>query len=417
MPATLNEPIPVDEPIAIHDPPPSNPVFDDSNIKAMAAKFKTNWSQAPADGKVGSGTPAPDKPSGDGKPGAEPSKDSAPVPVDKTVQPLASDDEPDIAPTEPLNRERWKKLYQSKESHKARAEALKAERETLAAKAAALESDLAKTKAALPPNLEEVQKAIADSKRIAEENKRLTETIETVNFEKSPRFQNWWNAETEKHIKVGQAHIPPEHREEFRKLLLAPSSPERNAALDAIVEPLPPTSKRLATGALEQIESLKIQREEALTRGSEKWKELQAHERAETERKKGESIARLQQISDEAVRRAKAGFSAFQPTGDATADAEIVQREAFIRSVVAGKLDEDTMLNIPAAAVEMLHLRDKVVPGLRAELAKQAELIKQLQGTSPRAGDGKGGASRPAEDKSEKEGTSFAGRVKALMAK
>lgn len=422
--------MPVDEPAITHDPPIGQPVLDDSNIKAMAAKFKAEWKGAPADGKVGSGAAAKDEPKSSGsvdktagggdKPSQQASTEKVSQKLDgsdkggsDTAKPGESSDEPDMLPSEPLNRERWKKLYQSKESHKARAEALKAERETLAAKAAQLEADLAKTKAALPPNLEEVQKAIADAKRIADENKALQETLETVNFEKSPRFKNWWETETSKHIKVGQSHIPPAQREEFAKLLLAPSSPERNAALDAIVEPLPPTSKRLATGALEAIESLKIQREEALTRGSEKWKELQAHEQAEAKAKAAAATARLQQISDEAVRRAKAAYTAFQPTGDATKDGEIAQREAFVRAVVAGQLDQDAMLNIPAAAVESLYLKETVIPSLKAELAKQSELIKQLQSSTPRASDGTRGGGKASDAKAGEKGTSFADTVLA----
>lgn len=412
MPATLNEPMPVDEPEITHDPPIGSPVLDDSNIKAMAAKFKTNWPAAPADGKPAQkqGATEPNA-TGDNAKVSGKTDPGAPEAAEKDAgKPGELADEPDIAQTEPLNRERWKKLYQSKEDHKARAKRLEAEKLAVETRAKQLEEDLTKTKSALPPNLEEVQKALADSKRITEENKRLSETLETINLERSPRFQNWWKAETSKHIKVAQQHVPAEHREEFAKLLLAPASPERNAALDAIVEPLPPTSKRLATGALEAVESLKIQREDALTQGSERWKELQAHERAESEKAEKAKQTRMQAVSDEAVRRAKSGYTAFQPSGDATADSEIPKREAFIRAVVAGKLDEDTMLNIPAAAVEGLHLRETVVPALKAELAKANEIIKQLQGSSPRASDGKGSNAKPS-DKDAEKGNSFASTV------
>lgn len=414
---TLNEPMPVDEPAVIHDPPIGSPVLDDSNIKAMAAKFKANWSQAPADGKA---APTQDAPRGDASVGGT-AQQGAGSPVGK-VQPeagkdagkpgeLAVEEPPVLSPNASPTRDHYKRLEQAKDSYRERAKKFEADHAAVAAKAAQLEAELTKTKAALPPNLEEVQKAIADAKRIAEENKRLQESLETINLERSPRFQNWWKAETTKHIKVAQAHIPVEQREEFAKLLLAPSSPERNAALDAIVEPLPPTSKRLATGALEQIESLKIQRDEALTQGSEKWKELQAHERAESEKAQKAQQAKVQMATEEAVRRAKAGFTAFQPTGDAARDAEIPNREAFIRSLMAGKVDEDTMLNIPAAAVEMLHLRDNVVPALKAELAKANELVKQLQGSGPRGSDGKSGGSKSSDAKGNEKGTSFADTV------
>lgn len=426
MPPTLDQPPAVDEPSIIHDPPLTQPVLDDSNLKAMAAKFKQEWPGAPADGKVGSGTkkdaPAdkagvansPPKDSASAKP-VEPSKDSAAVSGQPAVDSGAVEDVPEPAPNMPVTRDHFKRLAQSKEAFKKQAEALKAEREALAAKAAALEADLTKTKAALPPNLEEVQKALADSKRIAEENKRITEELETVSLERSPRFQNWWNTEKEKHLKVARQHVPADKRAEFEKLLLEPASQERNAALDAIIDPLPNTSKRLATAALESIEALKLQREEALQRGSDRWKELKAHEQAEAQKEAQERAQKVFQATEEALRRAKAGFTAFQPTGDTAKDAEIPQREAFVRALVAGKLDEETMLNIPGAAVEMLHLRDNVVPSLKAEIAKQAELIKQLQGSSPRAGEGKSSGGKAPDSKDAESGTSFAARVSSLM--
>jgi hypothetical protein len=195
--------------------------------------------------------------------------------------------------------------------------------------------------------------------------------------------------------------------------LLAPSSPERDAQLDEIIDPLSNTAKRLTGGAIEQLESLKIQREEALTRGSDGWKQLQAQERAEAEQAAVARQTKLNTLTDEAIRRAK-NFSAFQPTGDAAKDGEIPQREAFVRAVVAGKLDEDALLNVPAAAVEYLHLRDNIIPGLKAELAKQIELIKQLQGATPRGSDGKGPAPK-SDAPTQGDGSEFAQRVAGLM--
>ncbi len=413
MPATLDQPVIPDEPNAIHDPPIGQPVLDDSNIKAMAAKFKENWSQAPADGKVVTPNTGAVPDTGSSKTGPGDKQQIQGEPAKDTGKPGELDDVPALAPNTSPTREHFRRLEQAAGSFKERAKKLQEEKLTFETRAKQLEDELNKTKASLPPNLEEIQKALADAKRLADENKKLTEVVETTNLERSPRFQNWWKTETAKHIKVAQAHVPPEHREEFAKLLLAPASPERNAALDAIVEPLPPTSRRLATGALEQIESLKIQREEALTQGSERWKELQAHEKAEAEKAQSQRQVRLQQVSDEAVKRARS-LSAFQPTGDAAKDSEIAHREAFVRAVVAGKLDEDTMLNVPAAAVEGLYLRETVVPSLKAEIAKQAELIKQLQGSNPNPGSGHGASSSKAENKSEKEGTSFAAKMREL---
>lgn len=426
MPPTLDQPPAVDEPSIIHDLPLTQPVLDDSNLKAMAAKFKQEWPGAPADGKVGSGTkkdaPAdkagvansPPKDSPSPKP-IEPGKDSAAVQGQPAVQPEGIEDVPEPAPNMPVTRDHFKRLAQSKEAFKKQAETLKAEREALAAKAAALEADLTKTKAALPPNLEEVQKALADAKRHAEENKALQEKLELVAFERSDKFTNWWKTETDERVRIAQGHVPPEKRQDVAKLLMEPPSTERDAKFDELKEGLPRTSQSRLDAALNELDGLRLKREDALKQGSERFKELQAHEQAEAQKQAQERAQKLIQATEEAIRRAKAGFTAFQPTGDTAKDAEIPQREAFVRALVAGKLDEETMLNIPGAAVEMLHLRDTVVPSLKAEIAKQAELIKQLQGSSPRAGEGKSSGGKAPDSKDAESGTSFAARVSSLM--
>lgn len=398
----LDDPVAPDEPAVIHDP-------EQSGIKAMAAKFRENWPDTSKPTPTPSAAPQSTAPTA---PVAAPEPKPAPV-----TSPAAETEIEDVKVdhTTPLSREHYKKLEQAKESYKSRAEKLRLDHEAAVARAKQLEEELTKTKAALPPNLEEVQKALADSKRIADEHKALTEQLETINLERSPRFQNWWNTETQKHIKVAAAQIPPDKRAEFTKLVMENPSEERNAAIDAILEPLSNTGKRLANGALEQLESLKIQRDEALTQGSERYKQLQAHEKEEADKAAKAYQAKISHLSDEAIRRAKQRFSAFQPTGDAARDAAIAEREAFVRAVVTGKVDEDTLLSLPAAAVEYLHMKDTVVPALKAELAKQAELLKQLQGANPRASEGKG----PAASKKQEadDGTSFAARVRQLMQK
>lgn len=357
----------------------------------MAAKFQKNWQpEAPAKPAAETPPPAQEKPA---------EKPAAPAPD--------PDDEPSL--NRPITREDFKRLSQSRKEFKEQVAKLKAEHEAATAKAKTLEEELTKTKSALPPNIEDVQKALADSKRVTDENKTLIEQLETLNLERSPRFQNWWKTETAKHIKVAQSHVPLAQREELEKLLLAPSSPERDAALDEIIDPLSNTAKRLAHGAIENLESLKIQRDEALTKGSEGYKLLKARERAEAEEAEKGRTAKLQSLTDEALRRSKQ-FTAFQPTGDAAKDGEIAGREAFVRAVVAGKVDEDTMLNVPAAAVEYLHQRETVIPALKAEIAKQAELIKQLQGSGPSPKDGHA----PGKTAPNKEGTSFEQKVKEL---
>jgi hypothetical protein len=377
----------------------------------MAARFKAEWPGQPEPGAAPAAAPAPAP-----APPATPAAATPPKAPAATPEPTpATDPDDDEVPNRPVTRDDFKRLAQSRKEFRTQAEQFKKDHEAATARALALEQELTKTKTSLPANIEDIKKALAEAERISSEHKTLTEQLETINLERSPRFQQWWKNETTKHLKIAQAHVPVEQREELAKLLLAPSSPERDAQLDEILEPLSNVAKRLTNGAIEQIETLKIQREDALAKGSERYKELQAHEQAEAARVTQVEAAKRQGLEEEAMRRTKQ-FSAFQPTGDAEHDAQIPQREAFVRAMVAGRLDENSILNVPAAAVEMLHLREKVIPGLKAEIAKQAELIKQLQGSGPKGSDGR----NPAQGKSgpePKEGSSFADRVAELMRK
>lgn len=386
----------------------ATPASETAGIKEMADKFRANWTgtkpEAPA-------AAAPAAPAAAPKPDEKPAAAAAPA-----AKPEAKEEPDEPAPNHPLTREDFKRLSQSKKEIKAQAEKLRLDHEAAAARAKQLEEELTKTRAGLPSNLDEIKIALEDSKRVSEENKKLTETLETLNLERSPRFQNWWTTETGKHIKVAQSHVPAAKREEFAKLLMADPSPERDAALDDILEPLSSTAKRLATGALEQLESLRIQREEALAKGSERYKELIAHEQAETQKQAEAKRTHQTLMTEKALAHSK-NFSAFKPTGDAAKDAEIPAREAFVKACLSGKLDDDTMLNIPAAAVEYLHQRDTVIPGLKAEIAKQAELIKQLQGTSPRAGEGRGPSGGGKAPAGADDRDAFAAHVMALRQK
>jgi hypothetical protein len=391
--------------IETHDTAPPG---SEASIKSMADRFRSLV--APS---------APD-PAAPATPPADPGKgkETQPPAPAATPDPKA-DKAPDKAPEDftnaPITRENFKRLSQSNHEFREQVEKAKKEHGEALARSKALEEELAKTKAALPPNLEEVQKSLADAKRHADENKQLTEQLETISLERSPRFQNWWNTETAKHIKLAQQYVQKEHREEFGKLLLAAPSPERDSRIDELLEPLSNTGKRIATGAVEAMEVLRLQREEALTNGSARYKELVAHEKAEAEKEAQAIEQRKEQLTQKALGKAK-GYTAFQPSGDTAADAEIPQREAFVRAAINGKLDEEVMLALPAISVEYLHLTEKVIPALRDEVKKQAELIKQLQGASPSpSGGGRNQSPAAGKDKGDdKDGNAFMRRVMAL---
>jgi hypothetical protein len=402
MPTETNVETPAQATAPITPPAPSsNPVFDDSNIKRMAARFRE---VAPVEPKSKDPEPNPSKMRTENPPATPPAEKKPEAPTIPELDP---------AQLPRATREHWKRLEQSRDDYRKQAEEHKKAVEAAATALKERDEQLAKFKG-LPVDPEIAAKALTEKEALAKEKEELTKLVETLNLERSPRFQNWWKSETEKHLKIASKHVPADKREELTKLLMEPSSTERDAKLDEIIEPLSNTSKRLINGAIEQLESVKLQREEALSQGSEQFKKLQEVEREEQAKVAKAAKARQAELAAKVLSVAK-NFDAFNPTDDPAHNEAIKGREAFISAAVRGEIDEETALMLAPAAVQYLHFKETVVPGLKAEIAKRDELIKQLQGASPRAGDGHGGKTAPPVEPGT--GNSFAAKVRELTSK
>lgn len=390
----------------------TNPVLDDTNIKAMSAKFRENFKRPgttdpnPMPQMRLEPTPKP----------VEPAKEPAPAP---TPEPAPTPDPAKAPEAEPsfdektvpsIARENFKRLEQSRQQYKKQVEEGRKVLESQQQQLKELQERAQRYEAAgVDP--EAFIKTKEERDRLAKEHEQAIQQLETVNLERSPRFQNWWNTETKKHLLLAAKHAP-EHAQELEKLLLEESGTERNAAIDKIVDNLPPTSRRLVERAMEAIEVLKTERQEALQRGSERWKEMQAFEATERSKAESQKQARSESLAQAALKRAES-MSAFQPDpNDPEHNNEIAARKEFVRAIVQGRVDEDVALNVPAAAVEYIHLSTKVVPRLREELAKANEIIKQLQGSGPRRADGNSPSQQQASD--SKPGEGFAAKMKEL---
>lgn len=388
--------------------PALNPVIDDSNIKAMSAKFRELTKREPQT------TPNPLPEMRTEKP-AKAAEAPATQPATPAAPATAAPTEPEPPPLDERTlssaaRENFKRLTQSNAEFRKQVEEGRKALEGYQTKLNELEAETGKYRS-LGVNPDEFNKTKKELERLAKENEQMLSQIETVNLERSPRFQNWWKNETEKHLKIAQRLVPADKREIVAKLLMEPPSAARDTALDEIIEPLTPTSKRIVTGALESLEAVKMQREEALTQGSERWRQLQAVEQAE--RAKADSIARQRQdqLVQGALQRARVMTAFQQDPNNPEHNAQILARESFVQAAVRGQLDEDVALGIPAAAVEYLHLQNDVIPNLKAELAKRDEIIKQLQGSAPRKSDGNAQTARSAEPEA-RPGNEFLAAVK-----
>lgn len=416
MAAVLHEST-TDEPIA-------NPVLDPERMKAMAAKFRdlTGQVKPPKPGEkppepahvIDKAAPAPVvqppppvAPQTKAETPKPPTPEKAEAPPAPT--PLTAEFDPSHLGT--TAREGFKRLQQSRDDYKKQLDERSHAFEETSTRLKTLEKELADTKSSLPPDIETLRKAVAERDELKKQTEDLIKQVETINLERSPRFQNWWKTETDKHINAAKRSLPAEKREELAKLMNEPPSTERSAAIEALYEGLPTRDQAKINREIDAMDDLREQREEALKQGSEQWKKLKEHEQQESLQAQESRKSALKRLSDAAVERAR-NLPSFQTKeNDATHNASVRENEAFVRSVIAGQVDEETMLVLPGLAVESLALKERVA-SLESELAKRDEAIKALQVSSPAPHEG---SATPASTPTPRPGQAFAERYKAAM--
>lgn len=420
--------------------PLSNPVLDPERMKSMSEKFRslTGIQKPPKPGeqlKAPDPTPPPDSgvtpkpetqtlernvpnpivqpPPPIPKAGEAQKGDSPPPPPtpEKPDSPVAKQEQPTDFDPKLLStsaREGFKRLQQSRDDYKKLAE----ERERVSTESTsrikALEDELNKVKTALPPDIEEMRKAVEQRDLYKQQVEDLTKQVETINLERSPRFQNWWKTETDKAIKVAQRSMPAEKRDELAKVMNEAPSSERDARIQELVEGLPNLAQKRIERALDSMDELREQREEALQKGSEQWKKLKEHEQMESQKLRQEQQSKIKRLQDAALQVARALPSFQTKEGDSTHNQSVREHEAFIKDVIAGHVDEETMLTLPGLAIESLSLREQV-KNLTEELARRDESIKALQASSPAPHDG--GSTQKTSD-TPKPGQAFLSRYR-----
>lgn len=392
-----------------------NPAIGNSDIKRIAEAFRENMKQVPTAAKPAPAEPAQSdlaKGAAIQAPPAEKPPETKPAPETKAPEKPADKPNPDQLPTSTpkFKAADWKALENARDSFKQEAEKHRAELEATKKRLSEIENEFGTLKKTLPSEPSEIQKALQEREQLAKEREELLKTVATVNLERSPQFQNWYKTEIDKHLKVALRGIPADKQDRVKDILLNnPTDPE----LDAILEPLSNATKRLVDGAIAGLESVKVQRDDALAKGADNWKQLQQHEAQEAAKKAEAQKSRMLKIADTALSRART-LSAFQPKdGDAEHNARIAEREAFVKALVLGEIDEETAVAVPAAAVQMLYLKDTVVPALEKRNAELEALVKQLQTASPSIADGRASSSRAKEEPSD--GNSFMRRVVGAM--
>ncbi len=170
---------------------------------------------------------------------------------------------------------------------------------------------------------------------------------------------------------------------QVEKLLLMPDGEARNDALEAIAAELSPLKQGQLANALTEWRKAEAEKTAELARAGESWEKLQSDEKARGETSQKQNIQKRQAVADTALKIAK-GFDAFKTIeGDDAHNAEIAGNEAFVKSFFLGKVPDNILPSIPVMVVEGFHMKNKVIPGLKAEIEKMSKIIEGYTKGSP----------------------------------
>lgn len=321
-------------------------------------------------------------------------------------EPLKDDDK-DAAPkpdpakaaatTEPKDTPEEEPIPESIKSRKAQDDfkLIRGERDAFKTKATSFETELTK----LRGEVETLRKRNGDTsseqlKTITAERDNLVKKLETIDLANSDRFTGYFKAETDKYIGTAKA-VAGEHADSLAKLLAQPRSEKRSGAIREILEQMDSLDADVVRGALTNIERLKFEREDALSKGEENYKKLKEVEGAERQKAEAQAKANRETLAERLVERARE-FSGFQKKdGDTEHNGKVESREQFVRSFIRGELSDEIMAFTPILAGEAMHLREVEIPSLKAHIAKLEAQVASYVSASPKAGGGDHRAGEP----------------------
>lgn len=315
----------------------------------------------------------------------EPEKPAEPAPA--TPWPKgALDDEPPKN-LSPKAVDSWK-TFRQKANEKIKV--VETEREALRLKVAELEKR----------PVEAVDKTEVESLR--KQNQEFDQQLRQLAIERHPKFKAKYDTKIESAI-ASAKRAAGEHGAKVEKLLSLPENEFRTEQLEGILGELSPLRQAEFTNALARVREMQDERQAEIVRSAEQFTAIQRHELEEREKSASDAKLKDQEVRGRmttvALNIAKQ-LDAFKPIeGDEDHNKSIRDREMFLKSAFAGKLDEKMYAAMPALASEALYLKESIIPKLQAEIAKRDAIISGASAASPRAAAGAKGGDKPAQPK------------------
>lgn len=307
------------------------------------------------------------KPAAKVDPKAAPAKvDVAPV-VEKKDEPLPE------SIKSPKAAEDFKKVRADRDQHRSNAERFETENKQLRA-----EVDQHRKRNGAT-STEEYTK-------LKTERDALLRKVETIDLANSDRFTGYFRGEMQKQVSTARA-VSGEHADAIAKLIEQPRSESRNTKLREIFDQMDSLDADVVKIAMTNIERLRGEREDALSKSSENYQKLKEVEAAEATKKEAETAEHRSRTAEAVLEKARANEAFQTKDGDAEHNQQVAVREEFVRAFINGKLDDNILAWTPVLAAQAIHMTERVVPGLKAQISKLEGQIKGYVGASPRGGD------------------------------
>jgi len=273
----------------------------------------------------------------------------------------------------------WKALHTDRDTWKTKAEKLDADMK-------ALNDQLAEAKKQPVVDPKEL-----DALRV--EKQALLDRMDKAFLEHDPRFETHFSKIEGDAIKAAKDAVGADRASEIEELIQTPPTKARKEQLAAIMSEMENESDKVNLAlAIRDMDAARNEKKEKLSKAKEYRQQLKDADAVEIA-KRNESIKlATESMTSEALKFANT-LSAFQPVEGADGhNAAIVERQDRVRRVLAGKMTNTELRDLPVLAEEAKHLRETVLPLLLDENKKLRTAMDAMTKSNPSLQGGAGSA-------------------------
>lgn len=317
---------------------------------------------------------------------AKPASPAPPKPPENPASQAPSDDsDMPLEIKSEKAREGWKEVKRNLAAARKEADEWKA-------KVADYEKKLAEKAAPQVP--EDFQRRLAD---LEKEREDLSERLRVADVERHPKFQQYFEGKTKALTDAAKGIVGAEHAGKLERILKVADDESRTQMLDELMGELTPARAARLGAVVSDLELLQQEKVAEIGKAKERWGQLQQA----TEAEKAAQFRQREELADRLV-AAATEMEAFKAVegADAARVAEINTYKGFVKQALTGRLEGSDEQFMPLMAVEGLHLKTKVLPGLQAELADLKKRLAEFEGAKPKPPGSGGGDAPGAQPKS-----------------